>query len=142
MNLEQCFSEGLLRPFKFERDAIEKEISVSKRYILDVNKCIREEMYDLAVVAVYTSMFHAARAILFRDGFKERSHICLIEYVREKYPYLNEFVKVLDIYRESRHAALYGIDVNFIKEDATYGMKVAEKFIERVEEEIGIDKNP
>lgn len=136
MNLKKCIEEGLLRQFKFNRSVIEKEILNSKRHLSNAQKCVKDEMYDLAVVSIYTSMFHASRAILFRDGFKERSHICLIEYIREKYPDLRKFLNVLDSYRESRHAVLYGLDVSTIKEDATYGIKVAEDFIRAVEKEI------
>jgi uncharacterized protein (UPF0332 family) len=64
-------------------------------------------MYDLAVVSVYTAMFHAARAILFRDDIKERSHICVIQYIKEKYPHLTEYANALDSYREQAHDALW-----------------------------------
>jgi len=136
LNLKDCFKEELLRPFKFDRSVIEKEISNSKRHLTNAQKCIEDKMYDLAVVSIYTSMFHAARAILYRDGFKERSHICLIEYIGENYPKLNDFLKVLDAYRESRHEMLYGLDVSAMKEDAIYGIDVAKNFIEAVRKEV------
>ena len=77
-------------------------------------------MYDLAVVSVYTAMFHAARAILFRDGIKERSHICVVTYIKEKYPHLSEYANTLDSYRKSRHTMLYGLEVDVMKDDATF----------------------
>lgn len=136
MNLKDCFEKELLRPFKFDRSVIEKEISNSKRHLTNAQKCVKDEMYDLAVVSVYTSMFHAARAILYRDGFKERIYTYLIEYIKENYSKLNDFLKVLETYRESRHAVLYGLDVSAMKEDAIYGIDVAKKFIEAVRKEV------
>jgi len=94
-------------------------------------------MYDLAVVSVYTAMFHTSRAILFRDGIKERSHICVIIYINEKYPHLSEYVNILDNYRKIRHTMLYGLEANIIKDDATYGIDIAEEYIKAIEEEIG-----
>ncbi|MEF3245623.1 MAG: HEPN domain-containing protein [Caldisericaceae bacterium] len=105
--MKDCYEKELLRVFKFDRSVVKKEISNAKRHLTNAKKCVKDEMYDLVVVSVYTSMFHAARAILYRDGFKERSHICLIEYIREKYPKLNDFLKILDTYREKACCTLW-----------------------------------
>ena len=78
-------------------------------------------------------MFHAARAILFNDGIKESSHICIIIYLKEKHPGLSEYIMVLDNYRRSRHGMLYGIDAVASEEDAGLGIEKAEEFIIVVE---------
>ena len=115
---------------------IGKEIDNANKHLENASVCIDKNMYGLAVVSIYTSMFHAARAILFRDGIKERSHICIIIYLKERYPTLEDYVKVLDSYRRTRHTALYGIDSDINKDDATYGIDLAKKFIKAVKDEI------
>jgi len=30
-------------------------------------------------------MLHSPRALLFRDGVKERGHLCVVVYLKEKY---------------------------------------------------------
>jgi len=137
MRLEECFNRGLLRKAKVSEDIITKELHNAYRHLENATKCLDEGMYDLAVVSVYTAMFHASRAILFRDGIKERSHICVVEYLRVKYPDLGEYITVLDNYRQSRHTMLYGIDVDILLEDAEEGIKSAMSFIEKVETIIG-----
>ena len=126
----------MLRERKFSRDVVSKEIDNAERYLKNASRCVHEEMYDLAVVAVYTAMFHAARAVLFRDGLKERSHICLMLYIRVKYPKLRGYAKVLDSYRKSRHTMLYGIDPDIIPSDATSGIEVARELLEAVRREV------
>ena len=136
LNLKECFEEGLLREYKFAKSVVDKEIVNANRHLSNARICVKDQMYDLVVVSVYTAMFHAARAILFRDGIKERSHVCLIAYIKEKYPQLNEYANTLDSYRESRHAMLYGLEVEAMKDDATYGIYIAKEFIEAVKKEV------
>ena len=78
MRLEKCFEEGLLKEHIFPLEVIEREMKNARHHIKNARQCVDSKMYDLAVVSIYTSMFHAARAILFKEGFKERSHVCVI----------------------------------------------------------------
>ena len=90
----------------------------------------------MAVVAAYTSMFHAARAILLRDGIKERSHICIVIYLREKYPELKHQTRILDTYRRFRHTALYALDVTVDEKEARKSIELAHELIEAMEKKL------
>ncbi len=129
MRLEDCLKSGFLKKHRFSPDVIEKELDNAEKHLADARKCIASEMYGLATVSIYTGMFHAARAILFRDGFKERNHVCVIAHLRKNYPALREHVRVLDSYRRARHSALYGIDAEEDPEEAVHGIELAEGFI-------------
>lgn len=129
MRLEECLKSGFLKKHRFSPDVIDKELENAGNHLSDARKCIASEMYGLATVSIYTGMFHAARAILFRDGFKERNHVCVITYLRKNYPPLQEHLKVLDSYRRARHSALYGIDAEEDPEEAVHGIELAENFI-------------
>jgi len=78
-------------------------------------------------------MFHAARALLFRDGFTEKSHVCLIEYLREKYVKAGRMsealVNALDSARAERHETLYGLETRIGKKDAEYSLEKAKEFL-------------
>jgi len=63
-------------------------------------------------------MFHAARSILFRDGVKERSHLCVVSYIQESYPQLKRLANQLDSYRRNRHNTLYALDFLTSDEEA------------------------
>jgi len=58
-------------------------------------------------------MFHAARAILFIDGFREKSHFAVDRYLEDKYATTGllekEWIDILDFYRETRHEDQYSI---------------------------------
>lgn len=129
MNIERCMREGLLRRVEMPPGAIGKELANAERHLDNARRCVEAGMSDLAVVSVYTSMFHAARAILYRDGLKERSHICIVAYLRERYPGLANHANVLDGFRKGRHAALYGIEAVDTMEDAAQGIKSAASFL-------------
>lgn len=132
MRLEDCLEEGFLRKHKFPLEVIQKELENAQKHLANARKCIDSEMYDLASVSIYTGMFHAARAILFRDGFKERNHVCVIAHLRKNYPAMREHVRVLDSYRRTRHSALYGVDNEEDPEEAVHGIELAEGFIQAV----------
>ena len=114
MNVRNCFSEGLL---KKEGPSIEKSkrsLEIAKSFIKKAENNLDSKNYDLVLFCCYTSMFHAARAVLFRDGVKERSHICLILYLKEKYPEIKDSLNLLDVYRRSRHTALYSLEFLYL----------------------------
>jgi uncharacterized protein (UPF0332 family) len=77
-------------------------------------------------------MFHAARAVLFKDGLKERSHICVILYIEEKYPDLRRFTRLMDGYRRSRHTVLYGLEDEAVEEDAEQGLEDGRDLIDAI----------
>ncbi len=57
-------------------------------------------------------MFHAARALLFKDGHKERSHYALCIYVKERYGTKIEmkYIHELNTLRMQRHDIMYGLE--------------------------------
>lgn len=132
MRWEDCEKKGLIRPHSFSRDTILKEIDNARRHLENSERNYEFDMMDVSIVSSYTAMFHAARALLFKDGFKERSHICLIAFLRERYPELMEYTNVFDIFRRNRHESLYGIDYEPMENDAKAGMEYAKAFIEKV----------
>ena len=136
MNTRDCFREGLLRKDRPSPEIAEKEIAGAERYLEDAKKCLHEGMAEMAVVAVYTSMFHAARALLFRDGIRERSHVCVIAYLGETYPALKQNIRIMDMYRRNRHNMLYGVEISAMEEDARQGISAAEAMIVAVRNEM------
>ncbi len=81
-------------------------------------------------------MFHAARAIAFKDGVVERSHFALIKYLVEKHgKELNKgMLNKLDFYRKIRHSLNYGLDSKANEEQAEKAIEFAEKFLEEATE--------
>ncbi len=88
--------------------------------------------YRVTVVSSYTAMFHAARAILFKDGIKERSHECVPLYLKENYPELERIANILDAYRRLRHEAIYGLDLVLDDVEAKAALDFAKEFLQKI----------
>jgi uncharacterized protein (UPF0332 family) len=127
MTLRECFEQGLLVRSKASRDKASQSIASSRNCLQKARDNLKIDNADVAVVMAYTSMFHAFRALLFADGVNERSHVCMLEYVKSKFPELRNLVVEADAYRRFRHTALYGLEVLVSEEDASASIKLAEE---------------
>ena len=91
--------------------------------------------YEEAVLAAYTSMFHSARALLFKDGYKERNHYGLCIYIREKFSQKIEmkYINELNALRTIRHKIIYGdenVNIREVQEaEAESSVKLAKGFL-------------
>ncbi|NYZ73939.1 HEPN domain-containing protein [Candidatus Micrarchaeota archaeon] len=138
MSLEECFGKGLLKKDKPDIAKARLSLKVAKENLEDARSQLEAGLYKWTFIAAYTSMFHAARALLYKDGMKERSHFCLCMYVKERYQgriearYLNEF----NMLREQRHRIMYGDENIKVKEveeaEAESSIKIAAGFIAAV----------
>ena len=108
---------------------------MSIKKLEEAKKALEYNLLDSCMIMAYTAMFHAARALLYKDGIQEKSHLCLIIYLREKYSQSipQYLIQSLDSFRKERHEALYGLDFEVDRRDATLAIRDAEEFVEIVE---------
>jgi len=132
MNVRDCFKEGLLRKTKPSRQYSIKSLDISLSYIQNARDNLKMNNNHLVIFCSYTAMFHAARAVLFRDGIKERSHICTVSYLRETYPRLKRLANQLDAYRRNRHNILYALDFMVSDDEAHQSIEDAKLFYEQI----------
>jgi uncharacterized protein (UPF0332 family) len=95
------------------------------------------DFFEESIVSSYTSMFQAARALLFHDGVIEKSHAWVIAYLRENYSSKlgQNMINWLDTYRLERHESFYGLEKSTIDEDeAEDAIEKSEKFLESVQQ--------
>lgn len=133
MRLNDCFKEGLLRKMKPSKQYAMKSLETSLSYIQNAKDNLKMKNNNLVIFCSYTSMFHAARSLLFRDGIKERSHLCVISYIKETYPRLRRLANQLDTYRRNRHNTLYALDFLISDDDAKQAIDDAELFYKQIE---------
>jgi uncharacterized protein (UPF0332 family) len=132
MRVKDCFKDGLLRKTKPSKQYAIKSLDTSLSYIQNAKDNIKMNNNNLVIFCSYTAMFHATRGLLFRDGVKERSHICVVSYLRETYPNLKRLSNQLDAYRRNRHNTLYALDVLISDDEAHQAIKDAELFYEKI----------
>lgn len=137
MKLTECFQNGLLKNVSPDMENAERSIKLSMENIDDAVENLSIHRYRVVAILSYTAMFHAARAILFRDGIKERSHECIPVYLKEKYPELETLANILDSYRRFRHDAIYGLDFVMDEEDAQAALESSKEFVNKIKIFIG-----
>lgn len=132
MRLETCFKKGLLKKITPDLENAKRSVTIARSNIEDAVKNLKIECYRVVIVSSYMSMFHTARAILYKDGIKERSHICIPTYLREQYPELEMYANILGSYRILRHHVVYGLDVTIDENEAKEAINSAKKFVKVV----------
>ena len=137
MRIKDCYSKGLLRKRRPDQGKSERAMELAYKDLERANKLLESNFYMESRLLSYTGMFQAARAILFKDGIFERSHFCVVEYLRENYVKKHildmSYVNWLDTLRTIRHESLYGLEiVEETSEDAEDALDKASKFIEKI----------
>jgi len=133
MKLRECFEKRFLRVERPDLEKSRRSMEVAQAKLDEAEKALSHGLFDATMILAYTAIFHAARAILFRDGIIEKSHICLVEYLREKYVKTGKLseatVNILDALRIDRHETLYGLETKSNEKEAGYSMIKAKDFL-------------
>ena len=133
-NTEDCFRLRLLRKIKPDKGKSEKSLEIAESRIKRANEALKLNIFDFVILESYMSMFHASRALLYKDGIQEKSHYAISVDLKEKYsnriplPVIN----FLEIHRTERHEAMYGFEYSPEKKDAELALKDAEIFIREI----------
>jgi len=133
VKLRECFEKRYLRRERPDLEKSRRSIEVATTRLDEAGKALSHELFDATIILAYTAVFHAARAILFRDGIVEKSHVCLIEYLRERYVKTGKlseaWVNILDTLRIDRHETLYGLETKSSRKEAEYSLEKAKEFL-------------
>jgi len=134
MDIESCLREGFLQQIKVERDLIGKEIEEAKYDIGKAERALEEGDFKWSIVKSYYSMFHAARAVLFSLGLKERRHFAIrvvLEGLNAKGKLEGKFISDFSAALGAREDADYRY--TYSQETADYLLKAAGDFLARME---------
>ena len=141
MDFEECVRKGYLRRIEPQPELGRLSLAKAKSFLESARKNLNMGIYDGALVMAYLAFFHAARALLFKDGWREKSHICISAYLREFYvkPGILEvkWVRYLDYVRNLRHQTQYDVGFSPEPEEVEAIIPKAEAFIEVVENILG-----
>jgi len=130
-DFERCVKERRLIKIKPSNEMIQKEIDSAEYDLERARNSLEEGDFKWAAVQSYYSMFHAAKALVLKKGYREKSHFCLIIALGELYveeDKLNvEMVENLELCMSLRHEADYGL--TYHQESAETAIKYAEEFL-------------
>lgn len=142
-SIDDCFERGLLRRVEPSRIKSEKSLLSARDWLSEAEKTLEAGALRSAVSSAYLAVFHSARAVLFRDGVREKSHYCIGLYLQryvEEGSLEEDWPMLFDRIRSVRHADQYSFMARPTDEEVQAGIDLAERFIERMErliEEIG-----
>jgi len=130
-DFERCIKERHLLTIKATKEMIEKETTSADYDLSRSKESMRDEDYKWASVQAYYSMFHAAKALVLKKGYREKSHYCLIIAIRELYvkdgTMNDELADTLELCMHLRHDADYGLIYD--KESAETAIRYAQQFL-------------
>ena len=132
-NYNDCVRKGLLKKIPPSKDKATQSLKKAREWLKEAENSLKADAFSSSILASYVVMFHAARAILFFDGFREKSHACVARYLEEKYVKTGKldkkWVELLDHSREVRHADQYDLSFFSTKEEAKNALKSASDFL-------------
>lgn len=113
---------------------MKKELSIASGDLSDARAGYENERYKWSTIQAYYAMFHAARALIYSRGYREKSHYCLAIALRALFVdegamdarLARDFLNAMNL----REAADY--EAKFSQSGAKAIITSAEKFIEKV----------
>ena len=141
-DFKQCLENKKLIPFARGKNLVKKELSVAKNDLSDAKAGYENERYKWSTIQAYYAMFHAARALVYSQGYREKSHYCLAVALRALFvdegkmdtQLVRDFLNAMNL----REAADY--EAEFSQSGANAVIVSAEKFIEKAMAILGIDE--
>src|SRR3989344_1863527 len=139
MDVNDCFKERLLIRMPPNREKVKSSIKIAESKLEEAKKLLDAGFLSNAILSAYTCMFHAARALLYGDGFQEKSHFAVFVYLNEKYSdkIPRSLINSFNNYRNERHDILYGFESYSGKEDAKNAVITSEDFLFKIKEILG-----
>jgi uncharacterized protein (UPF0332 family) len=135
-SFEDCLKSSKIKKFSRGKSLAPKEIRLAEEDLKIAQKSLKDRNYRWCIIQIYYSMFHSARALLYFKNYREHSHYCLIQAIRELYVKPGKlevfFLETLSEAKNLREAADYYGDYSDL--NAKKLLNKAEKFIERAKE--------
>lgn len=130
---KDCLKQALLRKIPKSKHKSQNSINAADKWLEEAKKNFSAGSLNSCLITCYLSMFHAARSILFKDGYREKSHACIARYLEDTYVKKGQldkkFIDLLDHHREIRHQNQYGFQLYASEEDCKNSLDTAEKFL-------------
>ena len=134
-SLEDCIRDGLIRSIPKSAVRAENSIVAAEKWLREARATLVAGAYNASMMCSYLVMFHSARSILYRDGYREKSHYCVARYLES---YVSggdlemDWIDLLDHYREQRHRNQYDLNLNASEKEAEDAFDAAKRFLGRI----------
>jgi len=132
-DLNWFFEKRKLRKIPIDNEKIKRSLEIAHIKLEEAKKLFSSDFFNNVVLSAYTSMFHSARALLYKEGIQEKSHYATYFYIKEKFSgkISQSLLVSFNNYRDVRHELLYGY-CNLEEKDAENAILDAENFLEEI----------
>jgi uncharacterized protein (UPF0332 family) len=132
-DLNDCLRSGAIRSYSASKEEIIKELGQSDNDLARARETIKAGDHKWSTIQAYYSMFHAARAVLLSNGYREKSHKCILFFLeslvddgRLEPHFAREFKSAMFLCEEADYEATYA------EQSAIDTIENASGFIERM----------
>jgi uncharacterized protein (UPF0332 family) len=112
---QKLLEERKITRIRLDAALVAKEMTAAAEDLKDARESFELKKFKWATIQGYYAMFHAARALLFDKGFREKSHHALLVAIRELY--------AGKIERSLIQGFEHGM---YLRQEADYGLKFSE----------------
>lgn len=134
-DFKNCLDRKKLYKSDDARSLSAKELKSAKDDAEDARFSLSKGRHKWATVQAYYSMFHSARALLYSNGYKERSHFCVVAGIERLFAEEGvlemKWVRALQNAMSLREDADYADE--YSKEGAEASISNAEGFLKEVQ---------
>jgi len=132
--LRRFFEERKLTRIRIDRKLTMKEIDGAISDLEEAKDSLSRKKFKWATIQGYYSMFHAARALIYSKGLREKSHYALLVALRQLFSNKleAELIRNFEDAMGLREEADYGLV--FSEEGATEVTDNAERFLNKAKE--------
>ena len=137
MDINECLEKGYLIRTTKNDDLIKKELEEAEYDIDRARKSFDDEDFKWSIVMSYYTMFHSARALLFKLGFQEKRHFAIsvvLEDLNKKGKIERKYINYFNAAISSREDADY--HYTYSEKIADDNLRIAEDFKEKIKEMI------
>jgi uncharacterized protein (UPF0332 family) len=129
----QCLESKKIVIFAGGKGLVKKELLVARSDMSDAKAGYENERYKWSTIQGYYAMFHAARALVYSRGYREKRHYCLAIALRALFveegkmdaQLVRDFLNAMNL----REAADY--EAEFSQSGSRVVIASAEKFMEK-----------
>jgi uncharacterized protein (UPF0332 family) len=136
LEFERCLDKHWLVKMSEARHLVTKELKVARDDLNEAESSYNREGYKWSTIQSYYAMFHSARALLYSQGLREKSHHCLSVAIRHLFVsqgVLDEkLIDDMDDARALREDADYRAE--FSSTGARHSLNAGRRLVDRVGE--------
>ena len=136
VDLKECLEKRKLVRFPLAKKLVEREINQAKSDLADSKDSLEVKKYKWATIQAYYSMFHTARSLIYRKGYREKTHYALVvalkNFCLEKGEISQETLNNFQTAKNLREDADY--HAKYSRQGAESLIQTAENFLNSVKE--------